>query len=194
MKDPVPPDDAERVAALHRLGVLDQPPAPDLDALTRLAAFVTGSPIGAVSLLDADRAVAVSASGVERQVVRRQDSMCQHTVAEGRTVSVPDARLDPGRRARRLGRRAAPRAARSPTAAGRGRCGPRVDLQLSGHTHGGQLVPFNLLVRLAQPFVAGLHRVRDTQVYVTRGTGTWGPRVRVGAPPEITLLTLRSRR
>jgi len=67
-----------------------------------------------------------------------------------------------------------------------------VDLQLSGHTHGGQLQPFSLAVRLLQPFVAGLHRVRGTQVYVTRGTGTWGPRVRVGAPPEITLVTLRA--
>ena len=68
-----------------------------------------------------------------------------------------------------------------------------VDLQLSGHTHGGQLAPFNLLVRLQQPVVAGLARVRRTWLYVSRGVGFWGPPVRVGAPPEITVITLRSR-
>src|ERR671921_403964 len=48
-------DDAARVAALRRLGILDQPPAPDLDAITRLAAFVTGAPVGIINLLDAER-------------------------------------------------------------------------------------------------------------------------------------------
>ncbi|MEV4322745.1 metallophosphoesterase [Microbispora rosea] len=72
-----------------------------------------------------------------------------------------------------------------------------VDLQLSGHTHGGQMAPFNLLVPLQQPVVAGLASVPrtgggDTQVYVTRGAGFWGPPVRVGAPPEITLIELRA--
>ncbi|WP_311922685.1 metallophosphoesterase [Microbispora sp. H10836] len=72
-----------------------------------------------------------------------------------------------------------------------------VDLQLSGHTHGGQMAPFNLLVTLQQPMVAGLASVPrtgggDTQVYVTRGAGFWGPPVRVGAPPEITLVELRA--
>ncbi|ACZ91840.1 hypothetical protein Aros01_08723 [Streptosporangium roseum] len=66
-----------------------------------------------------------------------------------------------------------------------------VDLQLSGHTHGGQMVPFNLVVPLQQPVVSGLGEVDGTQVYVTRGAGFWGPPVRVGAPPEITLLELR---
>ncbi|MEV4094286.1 metallophosphoesterase [Streptosporangium saharense] len=66
-----------------------------------------------------------------------------------------------------------------------------VDLQLSGHTHGGQMVPFNLIVPLQQPLVSGLGEVDGTQVYVTRGAGFWGPPVRVGAPPEITLLELR---
>lgn len=69
-----------------------------------------------------------------------------------------------------------------------------VDLQLSGHTHGGQMVPFNYLVRLDQPAVAGLSRVGGSQLYVTRGVGTWGPPVRVGAPPEITLVQLRAPR
>ncbi|WP_245878956.1 metallophosphoesterase [Streptosporangium subroseum] len=67
-----------------------------------------------------------------------------------------------------------------------------VDLQLSGHTHGGQMVPFNLVIPLQQPVVSGLGEVDGTQVYVTRGAGFWGPPVRVGAPPEITLLELRN--
>ncbi|MFI6925010.1 metallophosphoesterase [Nonomuraea spiralis] len=67
-----------------------------------------------------------------------------------------------------------------------------VDLQLSGHTHGGQIAPFNLVVGLQQPVVSGLATVDGVQVYVTRGAGFWGPPVRVGAPPEITMLELRS--
>ncbi|MBM4390639.1 MAG: metallophosphoesterase [Deltaproteobacteria bacterium] len=66
-----------------------------------------------------------------------------------------------------------------------------VTLQLSGHTHGGQLWPFVHLVKLVQPFVAGLHRLGDTWVYVSRGTAWWGPPMRLGAPNEITVLTLR---
>ncbi|MBB6345823.1 metallophosphoesterase [Nonomuraea muscovyensis] len=67
-----------------------------------------------------------------------------------------------------------------------------VDLQLSGHTHGGQMVPFNLVVPLQQPVVSGLGAVDGMPVYVTRGAGFWGPPVRVGAPPEITMVELRS--
>ncbi|MFG1838270.1 metallophosphoesterase [Micromonospora sp. NPDC049175] len=67
-----------------------------------------------------------------------------------------------------------------------------VDLQLSGHTHGGQIVPFNLVVRLAQPVVSGLGEVDGTKVYVTNGAGFWGPPVRVGAEPQISLVELRS--
>ena len=66
----------------------------------------------------------------------------------------------------------------------------RFDLQLSGHTHGGQFFPWNLFVPLQQPFVAGLHRVRDLWVYTSRGTGYWGPPKRFGAPSEITLVRL----
>jgi hypothetical protein len=65
-----------------------------------------------------------------------------------------------------------------------------VDLQLSGHTHGGQLYPFHHVVAAAQPSLAGLSKVDDTYLYVTRGAGFWGPPVRVGAPPDITLIEL----
>jgi predicted MPP superfamily phosphohydrolase len=66
------------------------------------------------------------------------------------------------------------------------------DLQLSGHTHGGQYFPFNLLVRLFQPFVAGLHRLEEMWLYVSRGTGYWGPPLRLGAPSEVTLIELHA--
>jgi predicted MPP superfamily phosphohydrolase len=65
------------------------------------------------------------------------------------------------------------------------------DLQLSGHTHGGQFWPWNHFVRLQQPFTAGLHRMGKLWVYVSRGTGYWGPPKRFGAPSEITLLRLK---
>jgi len=65
------------------------------------------------------------------------------------------------------------------------------DLQLSGHTHGGQFFPFNLLIRWFQPIVRGLHRDGRTQVYVSRGTGYWGPPSRLGVGGEITVLQLR---
>ena len=67
-----------------------------------------------------------------------------------------------------------------------------VALQLSGHTHGGQLWPFHYIVGLQQGAIAGLSTVDDTQLYVTRGAGYWGPPVRVGAPPDITVLSLQS--
>ena len=67
-----------------------------------------------------------------------------------------------------------------------------VDLVVSGHTHGGQIFPFSLLVRLDQKYVAGLYRAnKNTQIYVSRGAGFWGPPVRVMAPSEISLLRLK---
>ncbi|HSD39377.1 MAG TPA: metallophosphoesterase [Rhodocyclaceae bacterium] len=66
------------------------------------------------------------------------------------------------------------------------------DLQLSGHTHGGQFWPWNLFVPLQQPYTAGLHRLRNLWLYVSRGTGYWGPPKRFGAPSEITRLRLVS--
>ena len=64
------------------------------------------------------------------------------------------------------------------------------DLQISGHTHGGQFFPWNLLVGFAQPYVSGLHTHQNTRIYVSRGTGYWGPPLRVGSPSEITLIKL----
>ena len=66
-----------------------------------------------------------------------------------------------------------------------------VSLTLSGHTHGGQIWPFSWLVALVQPYLAGLHRRGDSQLYVSRGTGFWGPPMRIFAPAEITLLKLQ---
>jgi uncharacterized protein len=67
-----------------------------------------------------------------------------------------------------------------------------VGLQLSGHTHGGQLWPFDYAIRLDQPEVEGLSRYGDTQLYVTSGAGYWGPPMRVGARPEVTVVELRA--
>lgn len=64
------------------------------------------------------------------------------------------------------------------------------DLQLSGHTHGGQFFPWNYVVKLFEPFTAGLHRLGSLWLYVSRGTGYWGPPKRFGAPSEITHLKL----
>ncbi|WP_328499253.1 metallophosphoesterase [Streptomyces sp. NBC_00414] len=68
-----------------------------------------------------------------------------------------------------------------------------VDLQLSGHTHGGQLWPGNFIADLANPTLAGLERYGDTQLYVSRGAGAWGPPTRVGAPSDITVVELASK-
>lgn len=76
-----------------------------------------------------------------------------------------------------------PRSADSAAAAG-------FDLQLSGHTHGGQFFPWNFFVPMQQPFTAGLNRLREMWVYTSRGTGYWGPPKRLWAPSEITLLRL----
>jgi predicted MPP superfamily phosphohydrolase len=78
-----------------------------------------------------------------------------------------------------------PAAARTAAAAG-------VQLQLSGHTHGGQIFPFHLIVRLSQPVLSGLRKLFGIWVYTHRGTGTWGPRMRLGAAPEIAEITLRA--
>lgn len=66
----------------------------------------------------------------------------------------------------------------------------KFDIQLSGHTHGGQYFPWTYAVHLFQPFVKGLHHVDDSLLYVNTGTGFWGPPMRFTVPPEITLHTL----
>jgi len=76
-----------------------------------------------------------------------------------------------------------PRSAAAAAAAG-------FDLQLSGHTHGGQFWPWSLFVRFQQPFTAGLHRLNNLWVYISCGTGYWGPPNRFGVPSEITVLRL----
>ena len=64
------------------------------------------------------------------------------------------------------------------------------DLQLSGHTHGGQYFPFSLLVQMAHPFLKGLHKRENTWIYINQGTGYWGPPLRIGTVPEITEIVL----
>lgn len=71
-------------------------------------------------------------------------------------------------------------------------CQSGVGLVLSGHTHGGQIWPWRYLVYLQQPYVSGLHDHEGTQVYVSEGTGFWGPPMRLGSTAEITLVTLRA--
>ncbi len=68
-----------------------------------------------------------------------------------------------------------------------------IDLQISGHTHAGQLWPWGYFVRLQQPYVHGLHRHGSAQIYVSAGTGYWGPPMRLASEAEITELVLRPR-
>jgi uncharacterized protein len=68
-----------------------------------------------------------------------------------------------------------------------------IDLQLSGHTHNGQIYPFNLLVKLMFPYLNGLYEYNGTHLYVSAGTGTWGPPMRLGSRCEITLIKLKKK-
>ncbi|MBX4212191.1 metallophosphoesterase, partial [Candidatus Pacearchaeota archaeon] len=65
-----------------------------------------------------------------------------------------------------------------------------IGLQLSGHTHNGQIFPFNLFVKLIFPYVMGLYKGKEASIYVSPGTGTWGPPMRLGSRSEITLIHL----
>ena len=67
---------------------------------------------------------------------------------------------------------------------------PNINLILSGHTHGGQVYPFNFIIRLFNPYVKGLYKINNSYLYVSSGTGTWGPPMRLGSKNEITLLQL----
>jgi predicted MPP superfamily phosphohydrolase len=66
----------------------------------------------------------------------------------------------------------------------------RIDLQLSGHTHGGQIYPFSLVIKYFQPYISGFYRHKNTLLYVCRGLGYWGVRVRYRVPPEIPVFTI----
>ena len=70
---------------------------------------------------------------------------------------------------------------------------PGVELQVSGHTHGGQIFPFTLATALVYPYLHGLYGVKEgggSQIFVSRGTGYWGPPMRLGSPPEIARIVL----
>ena len=84
----------ERVAALQRLHVLDEPPCEDLDAVVRLAAQLTGAPIAVINLLDSERQWQAAAHGTERMEVAREQSMCARIIDEKQTVVVPDTAQD----------------------------------------------------------------------------------------------------
>ena len=91
---PVPDDEAERVSALHALGVLDQPRQADLDAAARLAAYVCGTSTAVVNLIDSARQWQAAAFGVEPQETPRDEAMCAHTVLGTQVVHTADARTD----------------------------------------------------------------------------------------------------
>lgn len=90
-----PTAEDERLAALHRLHVLDQPPQEHLDAIVRLAAQITGKPMAVINLMDADRQFQAAAFGAERRSVTRDQSMCSRTIEEGKTIVVGDSSKDP---------------------------------------------------------------------------------------------------
>lgn len=69
-----------------------------------------------------------------------------------------------------------------------------IDLQLSGHTHGGQLYPVIFISRMIYPRTPGLHRIGESHLYVSRGAGTWGPPMRLGSPPELVYIRLRAKK
>jgi diguanylate cyclase (GGDEF)-like protein len=92
---PMPERDDARVAALHAYGVLDQPPAPDLDAAVRLAAYVCGAPTAAINLIDADRQWQAATYGAERGEIAREASLCAHVVTGTEVVHTSDASQDP---------------------------------------------------------------------------------------------------
>ena len=130
----------------------------------------------------------------ERVPIRRGDAVFDlagvddhegRRLAPGHGADVPKAMKDrdPDRAAVLLAHQ--PRAVREASKHG-------VGLVLAGHTHGGQIWPWNYLVYLQQPYVSGLHDHKGTQIYVSEGTGFWGPPMRLGSTAEITLITLRS--
>lgn len=170
------------------------------EALARLAAphgvfFVTGNHeyySGAAAWVRELRRLGVIVLENEHRVLARGDAalIVAGVTDFGAHLFDPERRSDPARSL--TGAPAAavkillahqPRSAPAAAAAG-------FDLQLSGHTHGGQFFPWNFFVRLQQPYTAGLHRLDGLWIYISRGTGYWGPPKRLGAPSEITRLRL----
>ncbi len=94
MKAPIPADEARRLVALHRYGILDAPVDPDLEAITRLASHITGCEVAVINLIDADRQVQPAATGMEPGVFTRDQSMCAHVIAEDAPIHVADATED----------------------------------------------------------------------------------------------------
>jgi diguanylate cyclase (GGDEF)-like protein len=94
VKAPIPDDEARRLAALHRYGILDTPGDPDLAAITRLASHIAGTEVAVINLIDADRQVQPAATGMEPGVYDRDESMCAHVIAEDETIHVADASDD----------------------------------------------------------------------------------------------------
>ncbi len=92
---PVADNELDRLAALQRYDVLDQPPADDLDAIVRLAAQIAGSSGAAINLVDADRLWQAASFGNERTEVPREESMCAFVMFEGGSVNIPDSSVDP---------------------------------------------------------------------------------------------------
>jgi hypothetical protein len=132
-----------------------------------------------------DERVAIEAGGAGFDLVGVDDPAARGVAAaSGPDLAQITAGRDPGRFAVLLAHQ--PRVAREAAAAG-------IDLVLSGHTHGGQIWPFTALVRLQQPYIRGAYRVSErTRLYVTDGTGTWGPPMRLGTRSEIVRVVLRA--
>jgi len=117
-------------------------------------------------------------AGVDDLGARRQFGQRDHAIEKALTARPPGAVIF---------------LSHSPVFAGAEEAAARgAGLMLSGHTHGGQLWPFGLLVRMSTPFVAGRYEVAGMTVIVSRGTGTWGPRMRLWRPGEILKITLRA--
>jgi uncharacterized protein len=157
--------------------------------------FITGNH----EYYSGDREWAAALTGMGIQVLRNRfvtlgdaggrldlvgvDDYGHRDAPDGRGYNLDQALLnrDPGRAAVLLAHQ--PRGVEE--ALGRG-----IGLQLSGHTHGGQMFPITLLVQATYRYPAGLYPVGEGHVYVSRGTGFWGPPMRIGSPPEITAVTL----
>lgn len=173
----------------------------DVEPFSRLAAqygvyVVTGNHeyySGAQEWVDEFRRIGLTVLMNEHRVITHNTSLLimagvtdyGASAFDPQQASDPKAALlgAPGHAAVRIVLAHQPRSASAAAAAG-------FDLQLSGHTHGGQFWPWKYFVPLQQPFTAGLHRQDDMQVYVSRGTGYWGPPLRLGAPSEITRIRL----